>query len=64
MILFHDILDLVEVFLGEIVAVLEDASDFMIDVIEGVEVLFLEMPLFGLVGEEGDLIGDLLVILH
>lgn len=63
MVLLHDVLDLVEVLLGELVAALKDRLDLVVDGVEGVEVLLLEVPLLGLVGEQGDLVGDLFVVL-
>ena len=62
MILLHDILDLIEIFLGELIAALEDGLDLVVDGVEGVEVLLLEVAFLGLVGEEGDLIGYLFVV--
>jgi len=62
-VLFHDVLHLVEVLLGEFVTVLEDRPNLVVDAVEGVKVLLLEVPLLGLVGEEGDFVGDLLVVL-
>lgn len=63
MVLFHDVLDLVEVFLREFVAVLEDRPDLVVDGVEGVEVFLLEVPLLGLVGQQRNLVGYLLVVL-
>jgi hypothetical protein len=64
MVFFHYVLDLIEVFLGEFVTVLEDTLDLVIDRIEGVEILFLEMTLLGLVGQQRDLICYFLIVFH
>lgn len=63
-ILLHDILDLIEVFLGELIAVFEDGLDFVVDGVERVEVLLLEVALLRLVGQQRDLVGDLFVVLY
>lgn len=64
MIFLHYVLDLIEVFLGEFVTVLEDTLDLVIDGIERIEILFLKMTFLGLVGQQRDLIGDFLIILY
>ena len=63
MVLLHYVLHLVQVLLGQLVAVLEDGLDLVVDGVEGVEVLLLEVPLLRLVGQQRDLVGDLLVVL-
>ena len=64
MVLLHYVLHLVQVLLGQLVAVLEDGLDLVVDGVEGVEVLLLEVPLLRLVRQQRDLVGDLLVIFY
>lgn len=63
-VLLHDVPDLVEVFLGQLVRSLENVLYLIVNGIERVEVFFLEVPLLGLISEEGYLIGYLLVVLY
>lgn len=51
MVLLHDVFDLVQVLLGKFIAVLEDGFDFVVDGVEGIEILFLEVSLLGLVSQ-------------
>ncbi len=64
MIFFHDVSDLIEVFLGQFIAVLKDRFNFVVDGVERVEILLLEMPLLGLVGQQRDFVCYLLVVFH
>lgn len=64
MVFLHDVLDLVEIFLGEFVAIFENGLDLVVNSVEGVEVFLLEVPLLGLVSQQRYLVGDLLVVLH
>lgn len=64
MVFLHYVFDLIEVFLGKFVAVLEDALNLMVNSIERVEILLLEMPFLGLVCQQRDLIGDFFIIFH
>lgn len=63
MVFLHYVLDLVEVFLGQLVAVFEDGLDLVVDCVEGIEVFLLEVPFLRLVGQQGDFICDFLVVL-
>jgi len=62
MILLHDVLNLIEVFFGEFVTVLENTSYFVVYAIERVKILLLEMPLFSLVGQQRYFVSNLFVI--
>ena len=62
-VLLHNVLHLVETLLRQLIAPLEDEPDLVIDRVERVEVLLLEGALLGLIDQQGDLIGDLLVVL-
>jgi hypothetical protein len=61
-ILLHDVLDLVQVFLRKLIAVFKYGSYFVVYHVEGVEIIFLEMSLFGFVNQKRYFIGDFLVI--
>lgn len=62
MVLFHDILDLVQVLLRQLIAVFKYGSNLVVDHVERVEVLLLEMSLLGLIHQQRYLICDFLVI--
>lgn len=64
MVLLHDVFDLVEVLLGQLVAVLEYRPDFVVNHVERVKVLFLEMPLFGLINEQWYFVGDFFIVFN
>lgn len=64
MIFFHDVFDLIQIFLGEFIAVLENCLDLVVDCVEGVEVFLLEVPLLRLIRQQRYLVSDLLVVLN
>lgn len=51
MVFLHDVLDLVEVFLGQFIAIFEDGLDLVINCIEGIKVLLLKVSFLGLIGQ-------------
>lgn len=64
MIFLHNVFDLIEIFFGELIAVLEDTLDLVIYGIERIEILFLKMTLLGLICQQRDFICYFLIIFH
>jgi hypothetical protein len=64
MVLLHDVFHLVKILLWKFIAVLENGFDFVVDCIEGVEILLLEMTFLCLVSKQRNLVCNFFVILY
>lgn len=63
MVLLHYVLHLVQIFLGEFIAVLKDGLDLVVNRVEGIKILLLKVPLLCLISQQWYFIGDFLIVL-
>ena len=61
MVFLHYVLHLIQIFLGELVAVFKDGLDLVVNRVKRIEILLLKVPLLGLVCQQWYFIGNFLI---